>query len=331
MRTWILRSFSLVVASFVATDAWAQPASPPQPPPAGGFAETSDPTLPPPPGGPQNPPPHWLDRNIGPGDWSNNGPNPVAPLQPVDWMSLVDLYLRLDFGKHKEIGFPEDDGLGLELAGRVRLPQEPWLSIVADIRNEFIDGGDRFGWTIGGFGEWGLLRAGGGIDGIHDNRSDSDVGNGFLFISQDLPAFCARIGIWSTFELWDDIHAFTFQPAPNIIQVIRSGVEPYEATSFFVSKSLGPEGRWGDIYFAPGFEHHDGRFKFSVGYQGTIVDQLDAFIHYHQTASGDRDWSLFAGLQFHLGCSGNRPFDFMMPQRIRSRQMFRTTVDTFIF
>jgi hypothetical protein len=256
---------------------------------------------------------------------------PMWLAQPIDWAGLGDLYLRFDVGKHKEIGFPESDGVGLEIAGRLRLPHEPWFSLVGSVRNEFIDGGDRLGWTIGGFGEWGPFRAGGGIDGIHDNRTDSHVGNGFIFLQYELPAMCTRVGIWSTFKLWDDTEEFTIEPVPGTIQVVRTGVEPYEATSVFVAKSLGPDGRWGDIYFAPGFEHRDGHFRFSAGYEVTIVDQLDGFIHYHQTASGERDWSIFGGLQLHFGCSGNRPFDFVMPQRIRSRQLIRTTVDTFAF
>jgi hypothetical protein len=277
------------------------------------------------------PPPSWLVPQQGPGDAPPGELRPMFAIQSIDWASLGDLYFRFDVGTHQEVGFPEADGVGLELMGRLRLPDEPWLSLVAGIRNDFLDGGDRLGWTVGGFGEWGPLRAGGGIDGIHDNRTDSNVGNGYLFISYELPTICSRVGVWSAFNLWDDIHTYSIPLAPNIVQVVRTGVEPFEQTRFFLAKSLGPDGRWGDVYVAPGFEHRDGRFVFSVGYEVTIVNDLDAFVHYQQTASGDRDWSIFAGLQFHLGGTCGRPFDFVMPQRIRSRQAIRTSVDTFIF
>jgi hypothetical protein len=248
----------------------------------------------------------------------------------IDWRSLADLYLRFDVGTHKETGFAEADGLALEIEGRLRLPDDPWLSLVGGLRNEFLDGGNRLTWTIGGFGEWELLRAGGGIDGIYDDRSDTHVGSGFLFISQELPCFCVCVGLWSSFSLWDDMESFSVEPAPGVVQVYRYGVQPYEQTSFFIAKSFGPDCRW-DAYVAPGFEHRDGKFQFSAGLQATIVNQLDGFVHYHQTASGNHDWSVFAGLQFHLGCSGSRPFDFMMPVRNRARQVFRATVDTYSF
>jgi hypothetical protein len=245
---------------------------------------------------------------------------PGPSLQP--WLTSGDLYIRADLGTHREHGFPERDGLGIELNGRIAFPDSPWISAIGTLRNGFMDGSDRLSWTLAGMGDWGVVKAGGGIDGIYDSLSDTHVGSGFIFVSYELLEFKTRVGLWSTFQLWDDFHEVVMPVIPGVFEVLTFGVKPYEHTSVFLAGALGPEGRWGEIVFAPGIEHTDGRLRFSVGFQGSIVENVDAFIYYHQTAAGDRDWSIFAGLQLHLGCGGPRPFDFTMPQLIRARQKF---------
>ena len=64
---------------------------------------------------------------------------------------------------------------------------------------------------------------------------------------------------------------------------------------------------------APGIELDEGHFRLSLGYQGTIVGNLDGFAHYYQLFDGSNDWTFFAGLQLHVGGGGSRPFDLVMP------------------
>jgi hypothetical protein len=309
---------SLVLCLAVATMGSAQEPSRLPPPPEEPTAVPPTPTA----------PPHWYERR-------GVGPAPTDPFQPafapppIDFANLGDVYIRADLGRHAEIGFPEVTGFGLEVTGQLRLPHSPWISLLGTLRNEFQDGGDRFSWTAGIMGEWGPVTAGGGIDGIFDNRTDSNIGSGFFFVSYELSTISSRIGLWSTFTLWDDVDKFGYNVGPGTSVVVTTGVEPLEHTSVFFAKAIGPEGRWGAVYVAPGIEHEDARFRFSVGYQGTIVEHLDGFVHYHQTTDGDDDWSLFAGLQLHFGCGSSRPYDWLMPQRIRARQMNTTSVQWF--
>jgi hypothetical protein len=178
--------------------------------------------------------------------------------------------------------------------------------------------------------DYGLWRVAVGVDGIYDSESQTHVGSGFILVSRELDQFCARVGGWATFTLWDELHTLADQIAPNVIQVTQLGVRPYDQIRVFYSQQLGPPGTWGDraeAYIAPGLEYDSGMFLLALGAQATIIDGLDAYIQFHRTFDGDKDWSLFAGVQVHLGCGPNRPWDFAAPNRIRARQ--RWTSDTF--
>jgi hypothetical protein len=143
-----------------------------------------------------------------------------------------------------------------------------------------------------------------------------------------------RVGVWTVFSLWEDKSTNVTQYENGLGQQVTAlnhlVVGPDEQTSVFASKTLGPDGCFGEVYFAPGLDHHDCRFRYSIGYQGTLVDQLDGFVHFHQTTSSSRDWTIFAGLQYHIGCGSNRPWDFVMPLRIRARQVWRYTEESYV-
>lgn len=286
---------------------------------------------------PADVPPHWLERRAANGETSAGGEHTSASLfadpsaGPARPTGPGELYLRIDGGAHRETGFPQREGVGFELDGRLYLPSAPWLSVIGELRNEVLSGDDRLSWTVGGISEFGPLHVAAGVDGIYDTDSDSHVGSGFIMISHELAHLNSRIGLWSTFELWDDIEVTIRERGPFVVEFIESGVRPYEQTSIFYSARLGLDGEWGELYLAPGFEHTHGRFRISTGYQVTIFDGPDLFVHYGQTASGDRDWSVFAGVQFHFGGGPARPFDFTMPQRLRARQVRETVHGVFVF
>ena len=108
--------------------------------------------------------------------------------------------------------------MGLELDGRLCLPDAPGFSLVGQLRYDVAwDEGDRVTWTFGGVVEQDLLQIAFGIDGIHDLGTHSYVGSGFILVAQDLPSWHSRVGIWSTFELWND-----FQTAVSFVRLPRS-------------------------------------------------------------------------------------------------------------
>jgi hypothetical protein len=243
---------------------------------------------------------------------------PFVPAH-FDWRTLTDFYFRIDGGVHREPGFPEREGVGFEFDARLRLPDAPCFSLLGGLRYDAaFDHDDRIGWTFGGVVEQDLLQVVFGIDGVHDMESESYVGSGFILVAQDLPSWHSRVGLWSTVELWSDEQTTVSFVGPFAI-LTTTGVKPLEATSFFYAARLGPNCRWGEVYVAPGFEHDDGHFRLGLGYQGTVMGDLDVYAHYARTFDGDDDWSLFAGLQFHLGGGCNRPVDFVMPERLRAR------------
>jgi hypothetical protein len=282
---------------------------------------------PPPAGDPPPPaPPHWFERQ-----GAGAVPMPGDPaFDPPAREPLADLYLRFDGGIHKEIGLPQREGAGFELDGRLYLPAAPVFSLVGAVRTDVTTHNDRFSWTAGVLGDNGHSQIAVGVDGVYDDETKGHTGSLFGLLSFELwPQHW--FGLWTTAELWDDAHTFKRRHGPFVLQVTQSGVEPYVQTSLFYAAGLGPDNRYGELYIAPGVEHHRDRFRISTGYQVSLTDHLDAFVHYHQTAHGDKDWSVFAGIQLHLGRETARPFDFTMPQRIRARQVRSVRTTFYVF
>lgn len=259
---------------------------------------------------------------VAPTPGPNTPPQFQLPFIPAnfDWQRLTDFYGRIDGLVDREVGFPERQGIGFEIDARLRLPDTPFFSLIGEFRYDAIrDYGDRITWTFGGVFEEDLLQIVFGVDGINDMESHSYVGSGFIMVAQDLPSWHSRIGIWSNVQLWDDFKTTLYLGDP-FAQIVKTGVKPVEQTSIFYSARLGPNCRWGEAYVAPGVEHDHGHFRLSLGYQTTIVGDLDAYVHFTRTFDGNDDWAIFAGLQLHFGCGSNRPFDFVMPLPIRARE-----------
>ncbi|MCS6976563.1 MAG: hypothetical protein NZM31_06080 [Gemmatales bacterium] len=284
------------------------------PPPAAGAPAT-------PPAQPFDPPPHWFERTTGP-----------APIQVGPWQiqptTLGELYLRADAGVHHETGFPDREGLGLEGIGRLYAPGAPWLSLVGELRDEILTHGNRLSWTVGGVIDQDLYKFALGVDGIYDTVFDSHVGSGFIYLSRELIELNSYFGFWTTFALWDDVVAVQTPVAPFLVRETRLGVKPLEQFMVFYAARLGLDGEWGELYVAPGFEFDLGEFQIAAGYQVTVMPHVDLFIHYYQMADND-NWSLFGGVQLHIGTGPSRPFDFTMPNRIRARQ--RWGLDTYFY
>jgi hypothetical protein len=269
-------------------------------------------------------PPHWFERNTGP------TPVQVGPWQ-IQPTTLGELYLRADAGFHRELGYPEREGLGLEAIGRLYVPSAPWFSVIGEIREEILTEGNRLSWSVGGLGDYDLYKIAAGIDGIYDTTSDSHVGSGFIYMSRELPELNSYFGFWTTFAIWDDVVTTAVRVNPFVIRETSVGVKPLEQFNLFYAARLGLDGEWGELYVAPGFEFDLGEFQFSVGYQVTVAPNIDVFANWYQMASTDHNWSLYAGVQFHLGCGPARPFDFVMPNRIRARQRWGVDSTVFIY
>jgi hypothetical protein len=267
-------------------------------------------------GPPETEPPHWFERN---GDPHRTFPEP-CPWNLNNPTTLGELYLRADAGWHREIGFPEREGVGFEADGRLYIPQAPWFSLIGELRDEVLTEGNRLTWTIGGLADYGLYKLAAGVDGIFDTESDSHVGSGFFYLSRELPELNSYIGFWATVALWDDVITYTQPVGPFALLETSVGVKPLEQINVFYAARLGPDGHWGELYVAPGIEAGLGEFQVSAGYQVSLAPQLDAFVNYYQMTGSDCNWSLYAGVQYHLGCGPSRPFDFTMPNRIRARQ-----------
>ena len=273
-------------------------------------------------GQPLPPPSPWFERTPGP-DAIQVGP---WQIEPVSW---GDFYLRADAGLHRELGFPDREGVGLEAIGRVYFPGAPWLSAVGELRDEILNRGNRLTWTIGGLGEWDRFTVAAGVDGIFDTTSDSHVGSGFFYFSRELMELNSYFGFWTTFALWDDVQVARVPVGPFLVREVSVGVKPLEQFMVFYAARLGFDGEWGELYVAPGFEFELGEFQVAVGYQVTVVPNVDLFVHGYQMTGSDDNWSLFGGVQLHLGAGPRRPFDFTMPNRIRARQ--RWGIDSVVF
>jgi hypothetical protein len=265
-----------------------------------------------PPAQPFTPPPHWFERTAGP------EPIQIGPWQ-IQPSPLGELYLRADVGLHREIAFPDREGVGFEGIGRLYAPGAPWLSLVGELRDEILTEGNRLSWTVGGLIDKDLYKFALGVDGIYDTVFDSHVGSGFIYVSRELIELNSYFGFWTTFALWDDVVVTRVPVAPFLVRESRLGVKPLEQFMFFYAARLGLDGEWGELYVAPGFEFDVGEFQIAAGYQVTVLPNVDVFVHYYQMAD-DGNWSLFGGVQLHIGTGPSRPFDFTMPNRIRARQ-----------
>jgi hypothetical protein len=293
---------------------------PPGPPPGTTLPDPGRPpaTMP----GPAEPP-HWFERR-GTEPPPPDLAYPDAHFQAFGPESLGNLYVNFDGGAHKEFGFRERPGLGFEASGQLYLARPSPVrtySLLGGLREEVLEGGaSRLSWTVGLLADVDRWQFAFGIDGIADDRPNTHVGGGFLLISRELEEWNSRIGLWTTFSLWDETTVRWQELTPFLVQATISGVEFVEHTSLFYSARLGPDGRFGEAYIAPGIEHNHSHFRLSAGYQLAIVEHVSGFVHGHWTADEDRDWSVFAGVQVHFGCAATKPFDFTMPSRIRARQ-----------
>lgn len=309
MRIGLCLAIVTLTAMLVpSASAQSEPAAPAVPPPAAAAQ-------------PFDPPPHWFERTAGP-----------APIQIGPWQiqpsPLGELYLRADAGLHREIGFPDREGLGLEGIGRLYAPGAPWLSLVGELRDEILTEGNRLSWSVGALIDHDLYKFAFGVDGIYDTEFSSHVGSGFLYLSRELMELNSYFGFWTTFALWDDVVATRMPVAPFLIRESRLGVKPLEQFMVFYAARLGLDGEWGELYIAPGFEFDVGEFQVAAGYQVTVLPNVDLFVQYYQMAD-DGNWSLFGGVQLHIGTGPSRPFDFTMPNRIRARQ--RWGLDTWFY
>jgi hypothetical protein len=203
--------------------------------------------------------------------------------------------------------------------------------VIGELRDEILTEGNRLTWTVGGVAEFDLYKAAAGIDGIYDTESSSHVGSAFLYLSRELPELNSYFGFWTTFGLWDDTVVTNVPIGPFLGAQNSVGVKPLEQFSLFYAARLGIDGQWGELYVAPGWEMDLGEFQFSAGYQVTVAPNVDVFANYYQMAGTDHNWSLYAGVQYHLGCGPSRPFDFVMPNRIRARQRWGVDSTVFLF